>query len=1245
MTEVAVAHMPVIPSMKGLQRNLTNAMAPAAAKASDQVGQTMGARMSSRLSSGLKTGVKVAGAGVATVLGTSLVKGFQRLSAIENAEAKLTGLGNSAADTSKIMDNALAAVKGTAFGMDEAATTAASAVAAGVKPGQDLTKYLGLVGDAATIAGTDMGSMGSIFNKVMTSGKVQGDVFAQLSDSGIPVVQMLADSMGIAADEVYDLGSKGKISSDEFLKAMGSMEGAALKGGETTTGAWKNMMAALSRFGAGMLKGIYPAIGPTFNKITAMLDAAEAKVTPFVATISEKLGNAMSNLDFSSWSNFTSSLSTTSGALGREFGPALSSVGESLGTLRPAMSEFVRQLPQIGGSVVTLAVSGVKLLAGALGFLADHSDTIVRFMPAIVAGFVAWRVASTALAYSSQKLQWAQVAMAPVLLTNNALRLINITLENRQTRARIANTAATSTNTTATAANNTAQNMGVFARIRAVAATVAHRVAVVASAIATRTAAAAQWLFNAALSANPIGLVILAITALVAGLVWFFTQTQLGQQIWSTVWTAIKTIVAGVVAWFQTVVLPMLSAAVSAIGAAFQWLYANVILPVWNGIKVAVAIVIAVVMTIIQGLVWFVRSVLGPAFTWLYVNIIVPVWNGIRNAISAAWNFIRDVILVPLIGFVRGTLTAAWTWLRTIVAAVWGAIRGAITAAWNWIRNAVLVPLIGFVRGVLTNAWIGLRILINAVWSVIRAVISSAWNWIRGVVLNPLIGFLKGPLAGAWNWLRGLIERVWSGIKSAVSGAWNWVRGNVLDPMINFVRNNVVSAWETAKSGIETAWNKIKSIVSKPVDFVVNTVINDGFIKNFNKIAEKFKIDKIPEVSFRGFRTGGYTGDKYRKDEVAGLVHGQEEVIRAESTRDIERAAPGFLDRLNKYGASALPTFGHDGHAAHGGLAAGGPGGPGTYLWGPLQNAIYRTGIAHLNGGASGYNIGAMARAWNNMSNLKVKHGSGQNQITVGPGAPAGTWGYAWTNGTIRLNTGIPGGMKTGTGAHEVGHVLGLDHAGTNSIMHPMMRGPLWPSAYDRSTIQRIYGGAGKGNPPEGGGDSGPSISDIASSIWDKLKGIVNFDSLLGRIPGGGFATDLMKGAAKTVWDGFKGFVSKTITDAADKIIPDWADGLLGKIFGAGARPAIDGVWDSPVGSIQSLRPGVNTIYNGTGSSEYFQRVAPMAASADRVGTVELSATDRALLRAVADRDVQLSVDGRELHTTVKKLNAKFGGR
>ena len=1195
MPELAAAYMPVIPSMKGLQRNLTNAMAPAIASVGDQAGQAMSARMTSKIATGLRTGAKVAGAGLATVLGTSLVKGFSRLSAIENAEAKLTGLGNSASDTSKIMDNALAAVKGTAFGMDEAATTAASAVAAGVKPGEDLTRYLGLVGDAATIAGTDMSSMGSIFNKVMTSGKVQGDVFAQMSDAGIPVVQMLSKEMGISADKVYELGRKGQISSDDFLAAMSSMEGAALKGGETTTGAFKNMMAALSRFGAGLLKGIYPAIGPMLNKITAALDAAEAKVTPFVASISEKIGGALSHLDFSSWGAFTGSLSTTAAALSSEFGPALSSVGGSMVTLGPAIGEFARLLPQIGGSVVTLAAGGLQLLAGTLGFLADHVDTIVRFMPAIVAGFVAWRVASVALAASSQKLQWAQVAMAPVLLANNALRLINITLENQQTRAKLANTAATATNTAATATNNTAQNTGVFARMRAVAATVAHRVAVVASSVATRAAAAAQWLFNAALSANPIGLVILAIAALVAGLVWFFTQTKLGQQIWTTVWAAIKAAVASVVLWFQTVAVPFLQAALAAVGAMFSWLYTSIVLPVWNGIKTAVAIAVAVVMTILQGLQWFVQSVLGPLFTWLYTTAVLPAWNAIRGAISAAWTWIRDVVFLPLVGFVRGALGGAWRWLQQVVSLVWLGIRVSVSAAWSWIRDVVLVPLVSFVRGALGGAWRWLQSIVAAAWGAIRGAISAAWSWIRDSVLNPLIGFLRGPLGGAWNWLRDKVSGVWTGISNKIRDSWTWIRDNVLTPLINFVKNNVVSAFETAKSGIDTAWTKIKSVVSKPVDFVINTVINDGFIANFNKIAEKFKIPTLPSVNFKGFRTGGYTGGK-RKDEVAGVVHGQEQVIRAESTRSIEREAPGLLDRLNAKGAAALPASGHAGHTHRGdGLAAGGPGGPGTYLWGPLQNAIYASGIAHLNGGAPGYDLGAMARAWNNIGNLKVVHGSGANQMTVSSGAPPGTWGYTWTNGTIRLNPSIPAGMKTGTGAHEVGHALGLDHAGTNSIMHPMMRGPMWPSAFDRASIHRIYGGAGKGNPPEGGGSSGPSISDIATQIWDKLKGIVNFDGLMSRIPGSGFAVDLMKGAATAAWDGFKTFVTKTITDAADAIIPDWAEGLLGKIFGAGARGPVDGVWDSPVGSVQTLRPGVNRIYNGTGGAEYFQRVAPVS--------------------------------------------------
>ena len=88
--------------------------------------------------------------------GITLVKGWNRLTALDEARAKLKAIGNTAEDVEQIMNDALASVKGTAFGMDEAATTAASAVAAGIEPGKELEKYLTAVADAAAVAGTDM---------------------------------------------------------------------------------------------------------------------------------------------------------------------------------------------------------------------------------------------------------------------------------------------------------------------------------------------------------------------------------------------------------------------------------------------------------------------------------------------------------------------------------------------------------------------------------------------------------------------------------------------------------------------------------------------------------------------------------------------------------------------------------------------------------------------------------------------------------------------------------------------------------------------------------------------------------------------------------------------------------------------------------------------------------------------------------------------------------------------------------
>ena len=256
--EIADAYVALYVKMPGVKDDITKALG-GAGKGVEKSGETMGAQLMDGMNKIGKVGAIALGGAITAGVGTALVKGFQRLDTIDQATAKLTGLGHSAASVDQIMNDALASVKGTAFGMGEAATTAAGAVAAGIKPGADLERTLKLVADASTIAGTDMGSMGAIFNKVASSNKVQMDTINQLHDAGVPALSLLADQMGVTAEEASKMASKGEIDFATFQAAIESgMGGAALASGETFSGAMDNVMASLGRMGEGLLKGIFP---------------------------------------------------------------------------------------------------------------------------------------------------------------------------------------------------------------------------------------------------------------------------------------------------------------------------------------------------------------------------------------------------------------------------------------------------------------------------------------------------------------------------------------------------------------------------------------------------------------------------------------------------------------------------------------------------------------------------------------------------------------------------------------------------------------------------------------------------------------------------------------------------------------------------------------------------------------------------------------------------------------------------
>ncbi len=137
-----------------------------------------------------------------------------------------------------------------------------------------------LVADASAIAGSDLSEMGGIFNKVATAGKISAQEINQLNERGIPITQLLAETMNTSTQEVQKLVSAGKVGFPEFEAAIEKgMGGAALTMGQTFEGASANVQATFSRMGAGILTPFTSALTPALGIIITLIDDITAGTT------------------------------------------------------------------------------------------------------------------------------------------------------------------------------------------------------------------------------------------------------------------------------------------------------------------------------------------------------------------------------------------------------------------------------------------------------------------------------------------------------------------------------------------------------------------------------------------------------------------------------------------------------------------------------------------------------------------------------------------------------------------------------------------------------------------------------------------------------------------------------------------------------------------------------------------------------------------------------------------------------
>ncbi|PKQ59720.1 hypothetical protein B5566_02435 [Mycobacterium sp. MHSD3] len=272
------------------------------------IGRAVGLTVGTGIRVGMAAGVGAAAAAVTVAVGGAgyaLVKGFQRLEKIDAATFKLKALGHTASEAKQIMDSALKSVQGTAFSLDEAAEAAASAVAAGIKPGQDLTQYLTDIADGAAIAGVGFTEMSSIFNKVQTRGKAMTEELNQLADRGVPIFQWLAKEYGVTGDALSKMVAKGQVDSAHFRAAIeNNIAGAAGKMGGSWNGAVENVQAALARLGAAAIEPFFGdltdgvnGVTSALDKLTAWVQAHQPEIVGFFITIATAGVDAMSGVN------------------------------------------------------------------------------------------------------------------------------------------------------------------------------------------------------------------------------------------------------------------------------------------------------------------------------------------------------------------------------------------------------------------------------------------------------------------------------------------------------------------------------------------------------------------------------------------------------------------------------------------------------------------------------------------------------------------------------------------------------------------------------------------------------------------------------------------------------------------------------------------------------------------------------------------------------------------------------------
>lgn len=403
-TELGVGYISILPEVSKISPGIAKALKGVeaeAARSGDSMGKKLADGITSSAGKTLKVGLGAAGVAAGAAIGTGIAKGMGRLTAIDEAQAKMAGLKLGADDIARSMEGVNNAVKGTAYGLDEAAGSAAKFLSSNVAVGKDLDRVLNLTADIAAQAGTGMDDISSILAKITGAGKLTGETLEQLSDRATGVSGALSKHLGVSINEVREQISAGKVDFETFATAMEEhLGGAAQKSGDTIKGAFKNVGAALGRTGATVFEPFTNNAVEAFKAAGGAVDAFNAKIKPLAENVSKFMDSTAMPAFREFQLNAEAAFRSVGAFVDNQAIPALRKFGDTVKNVYEAFDSrgvfentqravlqvkdaFVAVAPAVENVVKAVSSAGVHLAGASWQILAGAVETTANALEAV----------------------------------------------------------------------------------------------------------------------------------------------------------------------------------------------------------------------------------------------------------------------------------------------------------------------------------------------------------------------------------------------------------------------------------------------------------------------------------------------------------------------------------------------------------------------------------------------------------------------------------------------------------------------------------------------------------------------------------------------------------------------------------------------------------------------------------------------------------------------------------------------